>query len=86
MYSIVIEQRARKTLKKLPPIIRSRINHSIAGLKFNPRPFGYKKLKNSDYYRIRIGDYRVIYSIREREIKVFIIYIGHRKDIYRYLE
>jgi len=86
MYSIVIEQKARKTLKKLPHKIRSRITQSIAGLKTNPRPFGYKKLKNNDYYRIRIGDYRIIYSIKEHEIKIFIIYIGHRKDIYRFLE
>lgn len=47
---------------------------------------GYKKLKNSQFYRIRIGDYRVIYSIKELEIKIYIIYIGHRKDVYRYLE
>lgn len=86
MYSLIIEQKARKTLKKLQPLIRSKINQSIYGLKSNPRPFGYKKLKNSDYYRIRIGDYRVIYSIKELDITIFIIYIGHRKDIYRYLE
>jgi len=86
MYSIVIEQKARKTLKKLPQTIRLKINQSITSLRSNPRPYGYKKLKNSDYYRIRIGDYRVIYSIVEKEIKILIIYIGHRKDIYRYIE
>jgi mRNA interferase RelE/StbE len=86
MYSVIIEQRAGKTLKILPHKIRTRINRSIEGLKSNPRPYGYKKLKNRDYYRIRIGDYRVIYTIKEREVMVVIIYIGHRRDVYRYLE
>ena len=86
MHSVVIEQRAGKTLKKLPHNIRTRINQSIAGLKSNPRPYGYKKLKNSDYCRIRIGDYRVIYSIKKREVIVVIIYIGHRKEVYRFFK
>jgi mRNA interferase RelE/StbE len=85
MYTIFIEEKARKTLKKLPSQFRIKINHAISSLAFNPRPFGYKKLKNRNYFRIRIADYRVLYTIDEKDIKVMIIHLGHRKDVYKFL-
>ena len=53
-------------------------------IRINPRPQGVKKLKGEcDAYRIRVGDYRVVYEIFDREIRVLVIAIGHRRDIYR---
>lgn len=66
MYSVFIEERARRALKKLPKDIRSRINNSVIGLQSNPRPHGFKKLKNSVYYRIRIGDYNLNRTLKEQ--------------------
>jgi mRNA interferase RelE/StbE len=48
----------------------------------NPRPYGYKKLVGRDAYRIRIGDYRIIYEIEDKIITVTVIDVGHRKEIY----
>ena len=55
---------------------------AIAGLEENPRPAGYIKLKGRDAYRIRTGNYRIIYDIFDSELIVDIITLGHRKDIY----
>ncbi len=55
---------------------------AISNLASNPRPDGYKKLMGRPGYRIRIGDYRVIYKIEDKILIVFVIDIGHRKNIY----
>ncbi len=55
---------------------------AIINLSKNPRPNGFKKLKGRDGYRIRVGNYRIIYNIFEKEVVIDIITIGHRKDIY----
>lgn len=84
MYHISIKKTAAKELEKLPNKIISSITKSIYTLASEPRPAGCKKLKGShtDLWRIRIGDYRVIYSVDE-EIKIIDIKkVGHRKDIY----
>jgi mRNA interferase RelE/StbE len=85
MYAITIGQSALKELQRLQKPTVKKIEKAINGLAINPRPSGVKKLKGNieDLYRIRSGDYRVVYSI-EDEIKVIDIRkIGHRKDIYR---
>jgi len=69
-------------LDKLSNSIAEPILEAIAGLEENPRPQGYKKLKGRDGYRIRVGNYRVIYDIYDKELIVDIITLGHRKDIY----
>jgi mRNA interferase RelE/StbE len=51
-------------------------------LEINPRPFGYIKLKGRDAYRIRVGNYRIIYEIEDKILKVTVIDSGNRKDIY----
>ena len=85
MYTISINQSALKELQRLQKPAVKKIEKAITELAKNPRPAGVKKLKGNteDLYRIRSGDYRVVYSI-EDEIKVIDIRkIGHRKDIYR---
>ncbi|OGC04014.1 hypothetical protein A2276_05295 [candidate division WOR-1 bacterium RIFOXYA12_FULL_43_27] len=82
-YQIEITGPAEKELKKYPSKFQDRLVARILGLGNQPRPFGCKKLHGSEYYRIRIGDYRVVYSIRDNDKQVKILDIGHRKDIYR---
>ena len=80
-YIAVLSKNAQKQLDKLPDNVAEPIFYAIARLEENPRPVGYKKLKGRDGYRIRSGDYRIIYDILDTELIVNIITIGHRKDI-----
>ncbi len=83
MYRIQILKSADKTLRNLPNKTRRKIALLINSLSQNPRPSSCKKLKNSEFYRIRVGDYRILYTIEDDILVVLIIKIGHRKDIYR---
>jgi len=60
----------------------STIKTAIYSLANNPRPQGFKKLRNRDGYRIRVADYRIIYDIFDNLLVVDVIDLGHRKDIY----
>ena len=83
MYRVVIEKAAEKQLSKIPSPHFERIVKAIESLADNPRPVGYKRLSGRPGHRIRVGDYRVIYTIEDKLLIVFIIDIGNRKDIYR---
>ena len=83
-YFLLVSKQALKELEKLPQKSNRKISTSIDALSENPRPDGCKKLKGEKdiLWRIRVGDYRVIYSI-EDEIKIVQIRkVGHRKDVY----
>ena len=85
MYKILIKPSALKEISRLPNPIIKRIGKAIDDLAKEPRPDGVKKLKGQDenVYRIRVGDYRVVYVIDD-EIKIINVNrVGHRKDIYR---
>lgn len=81
-YTIILSKKAQKQLDKLSDQIAEDIISAILSLEDNPRPVGCKKLKNRDGYRIRAGNYRIIYDIIDKELLVDIITLGHRKDIY----
>ena len=84
IYAIEIKQSAQKELAKLPRNIADKIIKQIRGLADEPRPIGCKKLVDTDFtYRIRINDYRVVYSIFDQQLVIQIIKIGHRKHIYK---
>ena len=82
-YSINIVPAAEKDFKKIPSRIQTRIREKIIGLKKEPRPRGTKRLQASSCYRIRSGDYRIIYEINDREYLVTILAVGHRREVYR---
>ncbi len=83
-YSIVFARSARKELEDLPQFLITRILSRIERLSSNPRPTGVRKLVGSRYlWRLRIGDYRVIYGIYDEQKLVDIIHIRHRSDAYR---
>ena len=81
-YSLTFSRQASKELEKINEPFYSSIKQAIIGLSENPRPNGYKKLKGRDGYRIRVGNYRVIYNIFDNQLIVEIIALGHRRDIY----
>lgn len=81
-YTIYLSKRAKKELDKLSESKAKPILSAIANLAEDPRPNGCKKLKVRDGYRIRIGNYRVIYEVFDGELIVDDIALGHRKDIY----
>jgi mRNA interferase RelE/StbE len=81
-YKIFISKTAQKALDKLPDSAAESLIQEIARLGDNPRPFGYKKLKGRNGFRIRKGNYRIIYEIIDRILTIDIIAIGDRKDIY----
>lgn len=83
IYSIVIEKSAQKALAKIIPSMQNRIIDAIRLLGDNPRPTGVKKLTGREAWRIRIGDYRVIYEIQDTQLVIYVITIGHRKEVYR---
>jgi mRNA interferase RelE/StbE len=81
-YQVTIKRSAIKALEKINDPDYTKIKSAISDLANNPRPQGYKKLKGRDGYRIRVGDYRIIYDIFDNTLTVDVINLGHRKDIY----
>lgn len=84
LYRIEFNKRVKKDFRSIKPQDVQRIKTAIAKLSENTRPVGFKNLKgqNNDYYRIRVGNYRVIYSIENDVLLIVIIRVGHRKEIY----
>ncbi|HEY4325257.1 MAG TPA: type II toxin-antitoxin system RelE/ParE family toxin [Mucilaginibacter sp.] len=82
MYSVKIEKEVEKTLQKINEPYFSKIKTAILNLAHDPRPYGYKKLKGRDGYRIRIADYRIIYDIFDDVLVVQVIGLRHRRNIY----
>jgi mRNA interferase RelE/StbE len=81
-YKITISKLAQKQLDKFANNLASRLIDAIYTLANDPRPAGCKKLKGREGYRIRVGDYRIIYEIVDNVLIVNVVALGHRKDIY----
>ena len=82
-YQIIILPAAEKALSKLPKKMQVRIQGAITTLASNPIPPVSKKLVGRDNYRLRVSDYRIVYSIHENILTVKIVSVGHRREIYR---
>ena len=82
-YAVFVERYAQKQILKLDKKAIPIIREAIARLADNPRPLGYIKLKGEKAYRIRVGNYRIIYEIDDGIVTVTVVSIGHRKDIYK---
>ncbi len=82
-YSIIFARSASKELEVLPNKIIEKILIEIEKLSYNPFPIGSKKLKCEKFrWRIRVGDYRIIYAVKSKELIIDIIRIRHRKEVY----
>jgi len=82
-YTAFLTKKAQKQLDGLSDKVAKPIIDAIVGLEENPRPAGYKKLKEREGFRIRTGNYRIIYDIWDQDLHIEIITLGHRKDIYK---
>jgi len=82
-YSLVIKKSAEREWRALPKTDSRRITERIRGLAHNPRPPGNEKLSVQDRYRIRQGDYRVVYAVDDERRTIEVVKIGHRREVYR---
>jgi mRNA interferase RelE/StbE len=82
-YSLLIKASAAKELEAMPKKDRKRLSARINGLANTPRPTGSEKLSGEEKYRIRQGDYRILYLIEDAISTVMIVKIGHRREVYR---
>jgi mRNA interferase RelE/StbE len=81
-YDVFILRRAQKELASLPKANYERSRDAIATLSSNSRPAGCKKLSGREGWRIRSGDYRISYEIDDREKRIPVLHVGHRRDVY----
>ena len=83
-YRLLIKPSAVKEIEAIPSKQdRRRLVERIARLAENPRPFGSEKLSGQEKYRLRQGRYRILYLIEDQNLLVFVVKVGHRKDVYR---
>ena len=82
-YSLLIKTSAAKDLEATPKKDRKRLAARIKGRATTPRPTGSEKLSGEEKYRIRQGDYRILYLIEDASLTVTIVKIGHRREVYR---
>jgi mRNA interferase RelE/StbE len=85
-WQVIIHRKAERILKRLDGDMLERIRQAIRGLASEPRPAGYKKLTGyENLYRIRVGDWRIIYAIEDKELIVLVLEISPRGGVYRNL-
>lgn len=86
-YQIKIDRRVRRDLRGISSRDVEKIRETIASLAQNPRPDGCKKLKgeNKSYFRVRVGNYRIIYTVDDGVLLIVVVAVGHRKEIYKKL-
>lgn len=82
-YSILVRDSVRKDLDGIPSKDLQRILERIGSLAGNPRPAGCERLTGQERYRIRQGNYRILYSIQDSELTVWVVKVGHRREVYR---
>jgi mRNA interferase RelE/StbE len=83
-YAVEFSPSAAREFRKLAPEIQRRLSPHIDSLAQNPCGSGAKKLKGrEDLWRIRVGDYRIIYEVRDRTLVVLVVRVAHRRDVYR---
>lgn len=81
-YRIELRPAAVRALRKLDPQVRRRIQGAIALLARDPRPPGARALQGRPGLRVRVGDYRIIYTVEDDVLRVVVVRLGHRRDIY----
>ena len=83
-YRIVFTPRAERAFIALSKDIQRRIDQRLLALQDNPRPTGIKALKgDAGIYRLRVGDYRVLYKVHDDQVVVLVLAVGHRREVYR---
>ena len=81
-YAVFIIRSVEKEIERLSVAIQARLSTKILSLESNPRPRGVKKLSGREEYRLRVGDYRILYIIDDRKHIVTVVAVGHRREVY----
>ena len=83
-YTVVIDQAAQKSMRRLPRDLQERLGRAILVLETNPRPNNSRQLEGfRNTYRLRVGDWRIIYTVEDDRLVITVIRVGSRGDIYR---
>ena len=82
-YKIVVTPAAERGLRKVHPEIRARIRGAILKLAVDPRPPGARALTERPGFRVRVADYRILYTVRDDVLTVVVVRVGHRSQVYR---
>ena len=82
-YKVFFKKSVEKDFKIIPKRDLSKILEKLKSLHLDPRPIGSEKLTGQERYRIRQGNYRIVYSVQEYELTVWVVKVGHRLDIYK---
>ena len=82
-YKVYFRESVEKDFRAIPKKDVRKILHRIESLAVGPRPSGCEKLTGQERYRVRQGQYRIVYSVQDKEFTVWIVKVGHRKDVYR---
>ena len=82
-YAVLLKRSAEKELEALPAAPYQRLLKRLLALEKNPRPVGVKKLQGEEGYRLRVGNYRILYTIDDTRKQVDIVSVGHRRQVYR---
>ena len=82
-YKIFFKRSVEKDFESIPRKDLKRILDRIKALADDPRPAGCEKLTGQERYRVRQGKYRIVYSIQDNELTIWVVKVGHRKDVYR---
>ena len=83
-HTVVITRSPQKALDRLESDMYARITRKLEELEDNPRPMGVEKLSGrEDLYRVRVGDWRIVYAIQDQELIVLVVKVAHRREVYR---
>ena len=83
MYEVITPRRVQGVIAALPPADGRRVLVAIKALAQSPRPTGVTKLRGEDLWRIRVGNYRVVYAVEDQRLVVTIVRVGHRREVSR---
>ena len=82
-YRVFFRKSVERDLARIPKQDVARIMERVLALAEDPRPRGCEKLSSQERYRVRQGNYRIIYSVQDEELTVWVVKVGHRRDVYR---
>lgn len=83
-YRVIFTSVAEKAFLRMPKDVQRRIDQRLLALQDNPRPPGIKALQgDTGIYRLRVGDYRILYAVQDKALVVLVLVIGHRREVYR---
>jgi mRNA interferase RelE/StbE len=82
-YRLEFTPAANRQFRKLPKQVQARLTSHIDALAQNPRPPGVEKRTGKDSYRLRVGDYRILYEVQDKVLLVLVVRVGHRREVYR---